>query len=124
MLTAIDSRDLSVVHYMLPIYNLVESIISRSEDPIPHYKDIITHDTVIKSYQKNNGTCSILTETAAGYYTYMEKGGKVIKRYKNKKKQTSYETELIYIQNIQPEKTTIYSAFLVQIAVLQLRWLV
>ena len=68
---------------------------------IPHYKDVKVHDTVIKRYYKQEGTCYILCESAVEYYTYVEENDKVVSGYKDRKRQEVYETELVYVQDIE-----------------------
>lgn len=96
-LDAYDSRNPEKVRYLKPIYDSVSNRLSH--ETIPCYKDILIHDTVIKSYYKKNGTCSIITESSVEYYTYTEKGQELISGFRDRKKQTVYETELVYIQD-------------------------
>lgn len=99
-LNAIDSRNALLVSDLDIVYADVKNLLNQSF--IPHYKEIRAYDTVISSYKKQDGTCMIVTETSIEYYFYIEDGNKILKGSKQRKKQTSYLAQLIYIQD--PEK--------------------
>lgn len=105
-LDAYDSRNPEKVKYLESIYASVSNRLSH--ETVPCYNDVLIHDTVIKSYYKRNGTCYIITESSVEYYTYTEKGKELISGFRDRKKQTVYETELVYIQD--PSKAEHVSA--------------
>lgn len=63
------------------------------------YSDIEIHQTEIANYTKSNGKCVITIQSAVGYLHYKMQDGKVIEGDKNRKTQTKYNVELVYIQN-------------------------
>ncbi len=99
MLLAIDTRDKGPVAGNPKLREAVEQVLAGTQ--IPHYKDVKVHDTVIKRYYKQEGTCYILCESAVEYYTYVEENDKVVSGYKDRKRQEVYETELVYVQDIE-----------------------
>lgn len=99
MLRALDERRPGLVADNPVLYEAVTHEVQNVR--LPHYKDIIVHNTVIKRYYKNEGTCYILCESAVEYYCYVEENGKVVSGYKDRKRQEVYETELVYVQNIE-----------------------
>ncbi len=97
LLRAIDMRDRGPVAGNPKLREAVEQMLAGTQ--IPHYKDVKVHDTVIKRYYKQEGTCCILCESAVEYYTYIEENDKVVSGYKDRKRQEVYETELVYVQD-------------------------
>ena len=63
------------------------------------FSDIEIHQTEIANYSKDNGKCVITIQSAVGYLHYKVQDGKVIEGDKNRKTQTKYNIELVYIQN-------------------------
>ena len=63
------------------------------------YSDIEIHQTEIANYSKANGKCVITIQSAVGYLHYKMQDGKVIEGDKNRKTQTKYNVELVYIQD-------------------------
>ena len=57
------------------------------------------HQTEISNYQKKGGTCVITFQSAVEHYHYKEKAGKIIWGYKDRKLQTKYNMELLYVQD-------------------------
>ena len=99
LLRAIDMRDRGPVAGNPKLREAVEQALAGTQ--IPHYKHVKVHDTVIKRYYKQEGTCCILCESAVEYYTYVEENDKVVSGYKDRKRQEVYETELVYVQDIE-----------------------
>lgn len=64
-----------------------------------NYSEIQVHQTEIANYQKISGKCVITIQSAVGYFHYKEQDGKVIAGEKNRKTQTKYNMELVYIQD-------------------------
>ena len=63
------------------------------------YSDIQIHQTEIANYHKEQGKCIITIQSAVGYLHYKVQDGNVIKGNKNRKTQTKYNIELVYIQD-------------------------
>ena len=63
------------------------------------YEQIRIHQTEISNYEKKNGTCVITFQSAVEHYHYKEKAGKIIWGYKDRKLQTKYNMELLYVQD-------------------------
>lgn len=63
------------------------------------YQQIKVHQTEISNYQKKDGKCIITFQSAVEHYHYKEKDGRVIWGDAERKQQTKYNTELIYIQD-------------------------
>lgn len=63
------------------------------------YSDIDIHQTEIANYVKADGKCVITIQSAVGYLHYKMQDGKVIAGDKNRKTQTKYNMELVYIQD-------------------------
>lgn len=62
------------------------------------FQKIHIHQTEIANYTKRDGTCTITIQSAVEYYHYKECDGKVIGE-KERKTQTRYNVELMYIQD-------------------------
>lgn len=65
------------------------------------FSDIHIHRTEIANYSHAGGSCVIKIQSAIEYYYYKEKNEKVIKGQKERKTQTKYNVELLYIQDIE-----------------------
>lgn len=63
------------------------------------YEQVQIHNTEITRYEKKKGTCVITLQSAVGYIHYKEKSGKLIEGNREQKRQTKYNTELMYIQD-------------------------
>lgn len=63
------------------------------------YSDIKVHRTEISDYRKKEGTCTIIFQSAVEYYHYREKDGQLVDGNRERKEQTKYNTELLYIQD-------------------------
>ena len=83
------------------IQKQVENIIAdnRANGIGETYSDIEIHQTEIANYSKADGKCVITIQSAVGYLHYKIQDGKVIAGDKNRKTQTKYNIELVYIQN-------------------------
>lgn len=79
----------------------VENQIAGNEREQIHevYTQVKVHQTEVANYQKKNGTCVITFQSAVEHYHYKEKEGKLIWGEKERKQQTKYNTELMYIQD-------------------------
>lgn len=79
----------------------VENQIAGNEREKIHevYTQVKVHQTEVANYQKKNGTCVITFQSAVEHYHYKEKEGKLIWGEKERKQQTKYNTELMYIQD-------------------------
>lgn len=65
------------------------------------YTQVKVHQTEVANYQKKNGVCVITFQSAVEHYHYKERDGKLIWGEKERKQQTKYNTELLYIQDEQ-----------------------
>ena len=83
------------------IYRQVENRIAgnRAAGVRESFLDIKIHRTEITDYRKQKGTCVITFQSAVEYYHFKEKNGAVIEGEKERKYQTRYNTELMYIQD-------------------------
>lgn len=63
------------------------------------YSDIHIHQTEIANYRHAQGKCVITIQSAVEYYHYRTKDGSIIEGQKERKEQTKYNIELIYIQD-------------------------
>lgn len=63
------------------------------------YSQIKVHRTEITNYEKKSGTCVITFQSAVEHYHYTQKDGSVVSGEKERKEQTKYNTELVYIQD-------------------------
>lgn len=65
------------------------------------YDDIVIHRTEISRYTKDGATARILFVSSVGSYTYTtDSSGGVVYGSRDMKTQSVYETELVYIQNV------------------------
>lgn len=65
------------------------------------YSQIKIHQTEISNYEKSNGKCIVTLQSAVEYYYHKEQKGRVIDGTKERKTQTKYNTEIMYIQNVE-----------------------
>lgn len=63
------------------------------------YTEIKVHQTEVTNYQKKKGTCVITFQSAVEHFHYKDKGGRLIEGDKQRKTQTKYNTEFMYIQD-------------------------
>lgn len=74
-----------------------------------HYEDITIHQTEISNYRHESGKCIITIQSAVGYKYYKEQNGKLLDGSKERKTQTKYNIELVYVQDA--EKLTFDNAY-------------
>lgn len=89
--------------YSLTLKNQVQGIIEdlNSRDITQIFNQVVIHNTEIARYIKNGATVTIQFVSAVGYITYGEDGnGNVVFGNKDIKQQTIYETELVYVQDV------------------------
>ena len=79
------------------VINIIES--NRLNGVGETYSDVEIHQTEIANYTKSDGKCVITIQSAVGYLHYKMRDGKVIAGDKNRKTQTKYNMELVYIQD-------------------------
>ncbi len=72
---------------------------NRREKVRETYAQVRVHQTEVANYRKENGTCVITFQSAVEHYHYKEKDGKLFWGEKERKQQTRYNTELLYIQD-------------------------
>lgn len=63
------------------------------------YDNIRIHQTEISNYRKEHGKCVITIQSAVEHYHYKTAEGRVTEGSKERKQQTKYNMELIYIQD-------------------------
>ena len=63
------------------------------------YNNIKIHQTEISNYRKDKGNCIIVIQSAVEYYHYKVSGDHVIEGSKERKVQTKYNVELLYVQD-------------------------
>lgn len=63
------------------------------------YTQIRIHQTEITNYQKRDGKCIITFQSAVEHYHYKEKNGETVWGERERRQQTKYNTELVYIQD-------------------------
>lgn len=63
------------------------------------YSNIKVYQTEISNYEKRDGKCVITFQSAVGHYHYKEKNGSVIEGDKERRRQTKYNIEVMYIQD-------------------------
>ena len=64
------------------------------------YENIAIHQTEITGYKKQAGTCVITLQSAVGYRHYIKQNGKVISGSTELSEQCRYNTDIIYIQDV------------------------
>ena len=84
------------------VANIIED--NRANNVGETYSDIEIHQTEIANYQKQNGKCVITIQSAVGYLYYKMQDGEVISGDRNRKTQTKYNIELVYVQNVEESK--------------------
>lgn len=73
----------------------------RSAGQREHFKNITVHRTEIAHYRKEGGLCAIVVQSAVGYLHYTEdEKGELVSGNRERKVQTKYNTELVYIQDV------------------------
>lgn len=65
------------------------------------YTQIKVHQTEVANYRKSSGSCVITFQSAVEHYHYREKDGRLVSGDRERKEQTKYNTELVYIQDEQ-----------------------
>ena len=63
------------------------------------YTQIKVHQTEVANYRKSSGSCVITFQSAVEHYHYREKDGRLVSGDRERKEQTKYNTELVYIQD-------------------------
>lgn len=99
---AIDTKDLKkLVQCSQRLQETIElEIENDSNSNIErHYQEIQIHETEISKYTKQNGRCIISLQSSVGYRNWTEKDGELILGNREHKKQTRFNSELIYIQD-------------------------
>lgn len=81
------------------VKNIIED--NRLNSISENYSQIQVHQTEIANYIKRDGKCVITIQSAVGYLYYKMQDGNVIEGNENRKTQTKYNMELVYIQDAQ-----------------------
>lgn len=102
-LTAISTGD---VNKLTPdaSEDVKQQIVNRINDNLEaeiteHYGNIKIHRTEIANYKHEGGKCIITIQSAVGYDFYREQRGQLIEGSRERKTQTKYNVELLYIQD-------------------------
>ena len=64
-----------------------------------HFKQIKVHNSAIYQYSKQKGRCTVVFQMAVQYYYHKEKNGRIVAGSPEKKMQSRYNIECIYIQD-------------------------
>ena len=101
---AISTEDISkLVNASSDLTAQVNNIISsnRANHFKETYKDIEIHQTEIRNYVKNAGNCVITLQSSVGYiHAVTTTDGKVVKGNPDRRFQTRYDIDLMYIQDV------------------------
>jgi len=90
-------------------YRIEDNIASNAMES---YTNIHIHQTEIADYRKKDGKCIIKIQSAVEYVYYKEMNGKLVAGRKDRKTQTKYNMELVYIQDIEEiESKGLHTAF-------------
>ncbi len=83
----------------MQVNGIIGQLISNSHTE--YYESVVIHNTEITRYEKNDAICKIIFQTALENINYIvNEQGNIIFGDKNQKEQTIYETELVYIQEM------------------------
>lgn len=103
-LSAVDSADSDLLNEASS--ELENQLMLRLEDGKKrgireHYRNVQVHRTEITGYRRQQGTCVVTMQSAVGYYHYEEQADGALKSgVKDRMEQTKYNTELVYIQDV------------------------
>ena len=82
------------------VKNQVLNIIADNQAQVREvYNNIKIHQTEISNYRKDKGNCIIVIQSAVEYYHYKVSGDHVTEGSKERKVQTKYNVELLYVQD-------------------------
>jgi len=101
---AISEDDVSVVqNASSDLRSQISLKIDANHDAGVHeiYKDIKIHQTEIKDYRKQGGSCIITLQSSVGFVHYKTKAGGIIEGSDSHTCQTRYNIELLYIQDVE-----------------------
>ncbi|MCR5250379.1 MAG: zinc ribbon domain-containing protein [Lachnospiraceae bacterium] len=64
------------------------------------FREAVIHQTEIKDYRKEGGSCVITLQSSVGYYHYKtDRSGTIVAGSNSVTTQTRYDTELVYVQD-------------------------
>lgn len=75
----------------------IQSVSNRDEKE--HFEKIHIHRTEIHQYRKIKGRCSVVLQSAVEHIHYIEKDGKIVSGRNDRREQTRYNIEVVYIQD-------------------------
>lgn len=84
------------------VSNIIDD--NRANNVGETYSDIEIHQTEIADYRKRDGKCIITIQSAVGYLYYKMQDGELIAGSKDRKTQTKYNIELVYVQDVDSAK--------------------
>ena len=80
------------------IQGIIEDLNSRGYDQ--HFNEVVIHSMELSRYIKNGATVDLVFSSAVGLYDYItDDKGKVVFGSEDRKKQTIYTVELVYVQD-------------------------
>lgn len=102
--SAIESKQASLVgdNCTTALINGIQGIIEdlNSQGYDQHFNEVVIHSMEVARYIKNGATVNIVFNAAVGLYNYItDDKGKVVFGSEDKKKQTIYVVELVYVQD-------------------------
>lgn len=107
-LNAISSSDMDLLvqNASDDVKEIVRNRIEMNEmsQTLEHYEDIKVHQTEISNYKKVNGKCIVYIQSAVSYIYTKTQSGKMIEGTDQRRTQTKYNMELVYIQNVDMAK--------------------
>lgn len=98
-LDAEDSNQLTEGLHELKEQLFMQITMNQSKGIKVHYDLIKVHKVEINQYRKQNGRCSIVFQLAVESNYFKEQSGRVIAGDKNRKTQSRYNVECVYIQD-------------------------
>ena len=92
-----DFPDFNLVQLKAQVENRIE--MNQSEGIREVYEKIRIHRTEISNYEKKQGKCIIIFQSAVEHLHYKKKDGTVVSGDENRLEQTKYNVEVMYIQD-------------------------
>lgn len=71
----------------------------QNQEKKEHFQNIHIHKTEIHQYRKAKGRCSVVLQSAVEYIHFVEKNGEVVSGRNDRREQSRYNVEVIYIQD-------------------------
>lgn len=71
----------------------------KNQEQKEHFQNIHIHRTEIHKYRKAKGRCSIVLQSSIEYIHFVEKDGEIVSGRNDRREQSRYNVEVIYIQD-------------------------